>query len=250
MYNICTYKSTNFFNNYVFSFSSPVFTGIISVSKRYTNFIFDNLNKLIDNLKNNKNDNDRKIVIKLSCRLILRINISLLLKYKYLNDIEIFDMDYLVSVLSETIKIIFQFLQNSNMEINEKNANLNVDNKNSTIDSGMIMKKDLLSYGDLGNVLDDFIFQNNIDLLLEFQTFLWINLPNFIHELIVQDVNNYDYHDSNIKYLLLLLDIAIFSAGIIRYIWCMVAVYDRCCISHSFSFFVYYYLSCLLMAFI
>lgn len=167
------------------------------------------MNKLIDNKKNNsKDDNDRNLVIKLSCRLILRISIALLLKYKHLNNSEIFDMDYLSNILLEIIKTIFEYLQNPEEKKSDffnKETNDN-DNKND------IKKKELLSFGDLGNVLNDFIFQNNIDLLLEFQSFLWINLPNFIHELI----NNDNDYDNKEKSVLLLLDVAIFSAGVLR----------------------------------
>jgi hypothetical protein len=229
--------------------SLSVFTDIMFVSKKYTNFMFYNLNKLIDNSKNDKNDNDRKIVIQLSCRLILRINITLLLKFKKLNNIENFDMDYIVSILLETIKIIFQFLQNSDFYRN--NVDLADDDRNLNLNNGGIMnKKELLSYGDLGNILNDFIFQNNIDLLLEFQFFLWTSLFSFVNELINGNDKDDDEYcdDGKKKILLLLLDTAVFSAGIIRYIiYIHVDIYTymyRCmcicvCIYTGISIYVY-----------
>ena len=160
---------------------------------------------------------------KLICRLVLLLSVSVLSRNVYLNTVALSSsslrLTKIANIFLKTIKIVFNNLKLQSSRKNSSSiiTNLMPNSENMKIlrqqERELLLEKntkdnDLYSFGDLSDFLGDFIFQNCIDLLLEFQTLFSILMPNLglqiIHmkskiviDMNVDNDNNNNNNDNN-----------------------------------------------------
>ena len=138
------------------------------------------------------NENENEFTRKLACRLIIRLSLAVIRKLDLFDDFSDADkmktkLKFIIEVFSATIKTMFRFLKifiessslnNTSIFIENSAALSDLNNKHLMIPNVYINEFDLSSYGNLSDLLNDFIFQNSFDLLIEFQNMMSTLLPN------------------------------------------------------------------------
>ena len=150
-------------------------------------------------LEENDIETESEFTQKLICRIILLLSVSVLSRNVYLNTVALscssLRLIKIAELFLKTIKIIFNNLKlqssrkNSNsMTINSSTKEFYLKNLEEQKEIDLIDKtkkdKDLNSFGDLADNLNDFIYQNNIDLILDYQSLLSILMPHLGLQLI------------------------------------------------------------------
>ena len=162
-------------------------------------------------------ENENDITRKLACRLIIRLSLTIIRKIDLFMDFQESNkmnlkLKFILEVFLGTIKTIFRFLKIFIENNSLNNTSIFIENSSTLIDTNkqqlMIPnidenEFDLTSYGKLSDLLNDFIFQNSFDLLLEFQNLMSILLPNLGLNVInsvnknKNDNGNYDDNRNN-----------------------------------------------------
>lgn len=146
---------------------------------------------------------------KLIHRMILRISVSLLSRNVLLNSeySSTSNSSYIITIFLHTIKEIINDLKKikeMKTSAETQNTSIYIENgtpkfqKNNNRENKEFIDKndDIQSYGNLSHLLNDFIFLNSIDLLLEFQTIFSVLFPSIGLQLIREKDKN-DSHDEN-----------------------------------------------------
>ena len=150
-------------------------------------------------LEENDIETESEFTQKLICRIILLLSVSVLSRNVYLNTVALSCSSLRLSKIAElflkTIKIIFNNLKVQSSRKNSNSITINSLTKESYLKNLDEQKEeelfdktkkddDLNSFGDLADNLNDFIYQNNIDLILDYQNLLSILMPNLGLQLI------------------------------------------------------------------
>jgi hypothetical protein len=146
------------------------------------------------------NENENEMTRKLACRLIFSLSIGVLSKTEFLDNcdgipVTFPEKKFISVVFLRTVKATFRFLkihieksciaQNMSSSDNNILSRIAVEEDRKCRSQGrsqsfsvMEHENDLTSFGYLADSMGDFIVQNSIDLLLEFQRMFAVFLPN------------------------------------------------------------------------
>ena len=150
-------------------------------------------------VEENDIETESEFTQKLICRIILLLSVSVLSRNVYLNTVALscssLRLTKIAEVFLKTIKITFNNLKVQSSRKNSNSITINSLTKESHLKNLEEQKEeelfdktkkdeDLNSFGDLADNLNDFIYQNNIDLILDYQNLLSILMPNLGLQLI------------------------------------------------------------------